>query len=368
MRRCSFVVTALAIAGIAHAGGITSADSGRGERLFETYSCNQCHSINGKGGTLGPDLGKRLARDYTPAGMTALMWNHAPTMWATMKQQNIHTPPLTQQNAADLFAYFYSIHFFDKAADAGRGKQFFEAKHCAGCHSPEGAKTSGAKPINEWQALGNPIELYGAMWSHSTNMREAFAQRKIAWPAMTGQDLADMYLYARTMPGMRGKPVTFEASGQNGAALFASKCAGCHTGKLDLAARLKGQTLTDIAADMWSHAPAMADKAPKLEPAETQAILTYLWTDQVLQASGNAGAGKRVYDSSGCASCHASGTAGAPNLASRQGGYSSVSMVAALWQHGPEMASQIKGKNGEWPKFTGTQMADLIAYLNSGLK
>ena len=365
MRGCQFVVAALAIAVIARAEGITSADSGRGERLFETHSCNKCHSINGKGGSLGPDLGKRLGRDYTPAAMTALMWNHAPTMWAAMKQQGIHIPPLTQQNAADLFAYFYSVRYFDQAADAGRGKQLFEAKHCAECHSPSATQSSGAKPVTEWQSLGNPIELYSAMWDHSSNMRQAYAQKKIGWPSLTGQEISDIFLYARTMPGMRGKPVSFEASGQNGAALFESKCAGCHNGKMALGPRLRGKTLTEIAADMWNHAPNMGDKAPKLEPSETQSILTFLWTDQVLQTGGNSSAGKKVYESSGCGSCHADGSAGAPNLASRKGGYSPVSMVAALWQHGPEMGTQVKGKNGEWPKFTGSQMSDLIAYLNA---
>jgi len=258
------------------------------------------------------------------------------------------------------------VRYFDQPADAGRGKQLFEGKHCAECHSPGAASGSGAKPITEWLSLGNPIELYSAMWEHSANMRQAFTQRKIAWPTLTGQDVSDIFLYARTMPAMRGKPVTFEASGRNGAELFASKCTGCHNGKLDLGPRLRGKTLTEIAADMWNHAPNMGDKAPKLEPAETQAILTYLWTAQVMQASGSAAAGKKVYEASGCNSCHADGTAGAPNLASRKGAYSPVSMVAALWQHGPEMSTQIKNKNGEWPKFTGTQMSDLVAYLNAG--
>src|SRR3954462_4535168 len=83
-----------------------SADSTRGERLFETESCIQCHSIRGKGGTVGPDLGSRIGRGYSPALLASVMWNHAPVMWASMRAKGIPPPAIDEQAAADLFAYF----------------------------------------------------------------------------------------------------------------------------------------------------------------------------------------------------------------------------------------------------------------------
>ena len=53
-------------------------DARRGEQLFQSEQCIQCHSVKGKGGTLAPDLARRVDRDYTPAVMASLMWNHAP--------------------------------------------------------------------------------------------------------------------------------------------------------------------------------------------------------------------------------------------------------------------------------------------------
>src|SRR6266545_4052147 len=91
-----------------------SVDSLRGERLFESEGCMQCHSIAGKGGKIAPDLGKRIDRNYTPALLASVMWNHAPTMWAAMDRQGIRTAPLDEQAAGDLFAYFYAVRFFDK--------------------------------------------------------------------------------------------------------------------------------------------------------------------------------------------------------------------------------------------------------------
>ena len=101
------------------------ADSTRGAQLFETLVCIQCHSINGKGGTIGPDLGRQTDRNFTPATLAATMWNHAPTMWASMREKDLRPGELDEQGAADLFAYFYSSRFFDKPGDAGRGKRAF---------------------------------------------------------------------------------------------------------------------------------------------------------------------------------------------------------------------------------------------------
>src|SRR5215472_2758324 len=85
-----------------------TADSTRGARLFETLVCVQCHRVNGKGGTVGPDLGRLADRDFTPSTLAATMWNHAPAMWASMKERDIRPVDLDEQAARDLFAYFYS--------------------------------------------------------------------------------------------------------------------------------------------------------------------------------------------------------------------------------------------------------------------
>ena len=40
-------------------------------------------------------------------------------------------------------------------------------------------------------------------------------------------------------------------------------------------------------------------------------------------------------------------------------------MVSVLWQHGPAMLARMKDEKLAWPRFSGPEMADLIAYLNS---
>jgi len=122
------IVTMALITAAAEGATFPSADSLRGESVFTDQFCIQCHSINGEGGKIAPDLGKRIDRNYTPALLVSIMWNHAPTMWAAMEARGIQRPVLDEQTAADLFAYFYSSRFFDKLGDAGRGKQGFSTK------------------------------------------------------------------------------------------------------------------------------------------------------------------------------------------------------------------------------------------------
>jgi mono/diheme cytochrome c family protein len=356
--------------GAAH-GATLAASSERGERLFTSQSCIHCHSVNGKGGHVGPDLGRRVDRDYTPATLASLMWNHAPTMWSAMRERGIPAQEMDEQAAADLFAYFYSARFFDRPGDAGRGKRLFTQRNCSQCHGLTEAKAAGAKPVSEWQSLGHPIELADAMWNHASDMRARMEGAKLEWVRLSGQDLSDILVYLRNLPSTRQKPGAFDINaGDRGQEIFTSKgCAGCHTGSLALPSRMKGKTLTDIAAEMWNHEPAMAARMgtapPRLDSAEMRELVSYLWAQRFFEDSGDANRGKHVFVSKKCAACHEDSASDAPKLSAAARPFSGVTMVAALWRHGPAMQQRFQERGLAWPRFDNHDMSDLIAYLNA---
>jgi cytochrome c551/c552 len=156
----------------------------------------------------------------------------------------------------------------------------------------------------------------------------------------------------------------------DGLAVFNAKgCPVCHTPGTALANRIKGETLTAIAADMWNHAPKMAAAGAKpvqFTPGEMQDLLNYLWARQFFEDAGNSASGRHVFESKRCAACHQDPSSGAPQLKGRT--FSASVMVSALWHHGPRMLDQMKSKNIPWPRFDRAQMSDLIAYLNSESK
>ena len=347
---------------------VVPGDSERGEKLFETERCIQCHSVDGKGAKTAPDLGKQVDRSFTPASLASTMWNHAPVMWAAMQGAGIERPKLTAEAAADLFAFFYSTRFFDKPGEAARGKQVFALKHCGDCHGITESRAEDAPPVEKWDSLGQPVVMVQQMWNHSGRMREAFARRHIAWQELTTQQLTDMLIYLRTLPETRHLASRFSyTSGTGGEVIFQSKgCIKCHVGKLSLDDRLHNLTLTDIAVDMWNHAPRMIQPPPVLTQDEMRQLLSYLWMRQFVYPAASAVRGKQVFKQKHCSDCHATGTHGAPPLPGQARKYSEVTIISALWRHGPQMLTRMRQAHIAWPRFNNPQqVADLIAYLNS---
>ena len=125
------------------------ADSVRGERLFESEHCIECHGVNGKGARIrarpGPPCSIAISlppRWPAPCGITPPPCG-APCGAATCKPLNVD-----DQAAADLFAYFYSARFFEKPGDAGRGKRLFTERKCAECHGIAEVKNPSARPVS----------------------------------------------------------------------------------------------------------------------------------------------------------------------------------------------------------------------------
>jgi mono/diheme cytochrome c family protein len=343
-------------------------DSSRGAKLFEAEQCIRCHAVNGRGGKVGLDLGRVVHRNYTPAHLTSAMWNHAPTMWGAMEAAKIETPQLTPQGAADLFAFFYSARFFDKPGESAAGKTLFDTKQCATCHGITDSHAEGATPVAKWESLADPILLVQQMWNHSFRMRQAFARRGLQWQVLTGSELNDILSYLRTLPETNQLGTRFSnTSGAGGEQLFQSKgCVNCHHGDLALENRLKNMTLTDIAVDMWNHAPRMLQTPPVFTQNEMRELLSYLWMRQLVYPGGSIAAGQKVFSEQRCSACHAGGTNGARQLPGQAAKYSEVTIISALWRHGPQMLRRMKAAGVSWPRFNSPQeVADLIAYLNS---
>ncbi len=166
----------------------------RGQQLFSEKQCVVCHRVGGKGGSVGPDLGRR-GHHVSLTQFAALMWNHGPAMWAKMKERRIQVPRLTGQEMADVVAYLYVSHYFDPTASAGRGRQLVESKGCLRCHAVGG---KGGRIAADFRASGvvtSPAALVAGMWNHSRSMESQAQRQEIPWPALTGQELADISAY-----------------------------------------------------------------------------------------------------------------------------------------------------------------------------
>ncbi|MEZ5404148.1 MAG: cytochrome c [Bryobacteraceae bacterium] len=343
-------------------------DAARGARLFDSQRCVVCHAVQGRGGKLAPDLGKSTGRAFTPALLASLVWNHSPEMWTAFEGMGIEKPKLDEQQAADLFAYFYAFRYFEKPGDAARGRQVFLDKSCAQCHGlRQGEGPAAAPPVSNWTSLGSPLLLAGALWNHASAMEAAMKQRGLRWPTINAQQLTDLLVYLRNLPGSKTVESGLSTgSPEAGEALFRAKgCVTCHKGSLDLVTRGGGKTPTDFAAAMWNHAPLMFYKTPQLAEGEMRELAGYLWTLQYFEERGDPKHGARVYQRKHCDTCHADASWLAPSLTKRAQPLNAIGVVSALWRHGPQMRKTMQERNIEWPRFRDDEMRDLIAYVNS---
>ncbi|MBI3401572.1 MAG: c-type cytochrome [Acidobacteria bacterium] len=173
-----------------------------------------------------------------------------------------------------------------------------------------------------------------------------------------------------------------------GARLFSQKgCARCHAlGGVgpqigpDLGGTVLLGNVLELTGAFWNHAPVMSAKMQELgirrpavtttEMADLVAYLTaFRYYDNRVRAPGNPVAGRRVFVEKNCAECHegpASWITPGPNLQKYRGRYAPIFLAQAMWNHSTQMSAQMQTRGMPWPTLTGTQMTDLVAYLQIG--
>src|SRR5262249_21738980 len=100
----------------------------RGEQLLTDKGCGDCHSLNGAGGRRAPDLTRTAPHAEAPEMLASAMWNHATEMWGDPASRARWNTQTASADAADVFAYLYSVLYFSSPGDASRGKRVFEGK------------------------------------------------------------------------------------------------------------------------------------------------------------------------------------------------------------------------------------------------
>jgi cytochrome c2 len=354
----------------------------RGEALFETKGCITCHAIDGRGGTEAPDLGRRAADLYSPDQLAAAMWNHAPRMWEAIGESDVTFPTFTLDEAADLYSFFYARLYFTVPGDAARGRRAFADKNCIVCHPLNAADNpdSVGPAVSEWAPVRSPINWAERMWDHAAEMYSRMDEYSLRWPRFTEQEMVDILVYLQDLPTARSAEAVFEpGDAETGHQIFIARCETCHgfrpalSGRVDLLERATPQSMMGYAAAMWNHAPLMAARSPEplpaLEDGAMNDVVAYLFTQRYFSGNGDPVAGERVYMDKGCVICHERERAetGAPELVASPEVYSPITMTRALWNHGPDMLRSLETRGIAWPMFEGTEMSDLIAYLNSRL-
>ncbi len=351
--------------------------------LFGTKGCGTCHSIRGVGGGVGPDLARTASTSFFDLG--AAMWNHLPRMGARMREARVERATLTPTELANLVAFLYTAQYFDPAGDARKGERLFTDKACVQCHSVGGTGGSVGPALDRLKRANSPVLVAAAMWNHGPRMAEAMRARGIPRPTFEGQELVDLiaYIVSAAKDGAGETEQVVPGTPDRGQKLFTDrKCAACHpvAGRgprvgPDLGGPGHHISLTQFAARMWNHGPAMAARmkergidVPALSGQDMADILAYLYVSHYFDERGSAARGRQLVQAKGCLTCHAvRGRGGrvAADFATSTVVRTPTGFVAGLWNHSKLMEAQAEKQRVAWPELSGRDLADLSAYFGS---
>ena len=354
-----------------------------GSRVFGSKGCVKCHSVNGVGGKVGPDLAK-IPRPRSFYDLAAAMWNHLPRMVERMRQLGIVRPRLDSQETADLVGFLFTLNYFDSPGNIEVGRRLFVEKKCVVCHQVDGIGGVVGPNLDFLRQFGSPIVIAAELWNHGPAMAEAMRARGIERPTFKDAELRDLIAYLKSASrGQTEEPLhVLPGRADEGRRLFVEKrCIECHSvrgqgGKVgpDLSEREIHKSLTQFAAAMWNKAPAMMEamKArgiaiPRLDAREMADLVAYLYAVRYFAEPGSVQNGAKVATAKGCLTCHAlRGERGktASDLARVKGLDSPAAVISALWNHSLITEDKARPKV-VWPQFSPGEMADLVMWLQS---
>ena len=388
-----FVSVAVAVAGLVYWQFRTSpprralyivGNAQRGAALFYgDKQCAICHSVNGSGGRVAPDLSGERPSNPAMGWIVTVLWNHGPGMWRQIGQKNGAYPKMDSQEMADILAFLYQASNVDRPGDPTAGERVFSEKGCNHCHAvnSQGGKT--APDLATLPNRGDADAWTSAMLNHAASMVGPITSTLGQWPQLSGNEMNDLIAYVRQ--GLPKKAGTHEVRGnaEKGWAVIQARCMPCHT--------VRGQggnrgpelgpdrdlplTTAKFASVMWDHAPAMLQRsreagiaAPQLQGNDMADLRAFLASLRYFEPTGSPLVGERVFSERGCAACHgprAEGTKMGPPLKATTEAYTAVSFSAALWRHGPRMIDRAERYGLSWPTLKATDIGDLVSFLNA---
>ncbi len=354
----------------------------RGRFVFEQKGCASCHSIQGAGGDVGPDLGQnKFYGSFLQLAGTML--NHAPEMLRRMQELDLAYPEFSRSELVELFAYLYYLRYLGEPGDLYRGKILVREKGCLACHAVGGKGGNSGPAFDKLAKYISPLYMAQALWNHGPEMERQIVKMGLKRPRFEKGQIVDLSAYIREASKGTQRERVYMSPGNptRGKGVFKEKgCLACHAlngeGE-DIGPDLRqsdwDHSVTEIAGVMWNHGSEMAvlmDERdidwPKFTGKEMADLIAYLYFLGFHDEPGDSEKGQMVFSKKGCVNCHGQDARGgeyAPDLSESKGAASPLDMAQIMWNHAPVMEERITEKVMRWPTFTGEEMRDIYAFL-----
>jgi len=264
------------------------------------------------------------------------------------------------------------------------GRRLFVEHGCYRCHAVWGNGGTLGPDFATAGAGHSLAELAGTFWNHTPSVIEANHERGLEWPVFTETELANVisYIYYVKLFDEPGDP-------ELGEQWFVGKqCVRCHSvgddspgpDRVPLNEFDRYLSPVMLAEEMWNHGSRMRTRQAEMEIptpsitgreiADLQAFIRQSSTAREreieLLAPPDPNAGRRSFTSKGCVRCHGSdgrGSRFAPDLQEVLQTLTVSEIAGELWNHSAKMTSTMRQRGIQIPRFDGSEMADVIAFL-----
>jgi mono/diheme cytochrome c family protein len=190
------------------AGGRLRQAPGNAARGWQTFQvkCIECHTVNGKGGKEGPELGPQTDLPLGTAQFASVLWNHAPAMLNHVKEKGAALPALHGDELVDLQAFVASLRYFEPTGSAFAGERAFSERGCARCHGQEAEGTREGPRLRAGGDAFTTVSFATALWRHGPKMVSHAAEKGLPWPTLAASDIGDLVSFLNTPVTEKGAP------------------------------------------------------------------------------------------------------------------------------------------------------------------
>ena len=124
-------------------------DPAKGATLFfGSKHCSTCHSVNGTGGRLAPDLAGIQPGKPAMGWLTTVLWNHAPGMWRQMRRS--YSPSLSEEDMAHILAFLYQVGLPIRPATRKPASECLQRKGMRALPLRRFGRKPGTRPEKGW--------------------------------------------------------------------------------------------------------------------------------------------------------------------------------------------------------------------------
>ena len=377
------IVVILGIGALSVAGALTAPNRPEeqtdplvlnGQKVYKDINCAYCHTINGVGGAVGPDL-SNVASQLSKAQITGYLLNPN-----SMVPNSLH-PKLqfTPDELNGLVAYLQTLGEAPSYSALAAG--LFQ-QNCSGCHKVNG---QGGTLGPDLTSVGtrHDLSFFAPFISNPSSVLTGATMP--AFQNKLSQDqINDLAAYLSSLRGATATPTPSATSAPapsvtssgtiDTAALYHTYCEGCHgvnqqggIGPALTPSALADSTASDLVGTITNGEDQMPSFSNRLSAAQISAMANFLknppssapGTAASPTATSAAISGAQIF-STYCAGCHG---------VSRQGGIGPALTVAALANNtSTQLVTIITSGKGNMPSFSAMLNSDQINAVANYIK